>query len=200
MKLNYIELRRLRIKLSTGFWTYVFYFNAKFINKIILGKNCKFNGKTILVLKQKGGLVEIGDNCRFVSETDNINLIGINRPCMISTHSSLANIKIGNNCGFSGTVIGCYKSIKIGNNFKGGANTFITDFDWHPEDLRSGQPKAVTIGDNVWLGLNAIILKGVTIGDNVVIGANSVVTKDIPANVIATGNPCQVLKKLVPEN
>lgn len=144
--------------------------------------------------------MEIGDNCLFVSEADNINLIGINRPCIISTHSSSANIKIGNNCGFSGTVIGSYKSIKIENNFKGGANTFITDFDLHPEDLRSGQPKVVTIGDNVRLGLNAIILNGVTIGDNVVIGANSLVTKDIPDNVIATGNPCQVLKKLVPEN
>ena len=197
MKINYRELRRLRIKISTGFWTYLFYFNAKYIKKIKLGKNCKFNGKTILVLKKDGGLVKIGENCRFVSDADNINLIGINRPCIISTHSSTARIEIGNNCGFSGTVIGAYNSIKIGNNFKGGANTFITDFDWHPEDLRSGQPKVVNIGNNVWLGLNAIILKGVTIGDNIVIGANSVVTKDIPANTIAAGNPCKVLKNLV---
>lgn len=50
----------------------------------------------------------------------------------------------------------------------------------------------VTIGDNVWIGAGVIILPGVTIGENSVIGAGSVVTKDIPANVVAFGNPCHV--------
>ncbi|WP_366182398.1 acyltransferase [Flavobacterium ovatum] len=186
-------IRRIRIKITTGFWTVLFYFKAKVIWKIQIGKNCKFNGKTILVLKKRDSMVKIGNYCRFVSESDNINLIGINRPCIISTHSDQAVIEIGNNSGFSGTVIGCFKKITIGNNFKGGANTFITDFDWHQEDLRSGEPKEVHIGDDVWLGLNAIVLKGVRIGDNVVIEANSVVTKNIPPNAIAAGNPCKVL-------
>lgn len=133
------------------------------------------------------------NNCRFVSQSDNINLIGINRPCIISTHSDNSVIEIGDNCGFSGTVIGSFKKITIGDNFKGGANSFITDFDWHLEDLRSGEPKEVYIGNNVWLGLNAVVLKGVTIGDNVLIGANSVVTKNIPSNAVAAGNPCKII-------
>lgn len=54
----------------------------------------------------------------------------------------------------------------------------------------------VTIGDNVWIGCNVTILPGVTIGENTVIGAGSVVTKDIPANVIAAGNPCRVLREI----
>ena len=54
----------------------------------------------------------------------------------------------------------------------------------------------VTIGDNVWLGENVTICPGVTIGENSVIGAGSVVTKDIPANVIAVGNPCRVLRAI----
>lgn len=54
----------------------------------------------------------------------------------------------------------------------------------------------VTIGDNVWIGGNSIILPGVTIGENTTIGAGSVVTKDIPANTLAFGNPCQVVKNL----
>lgn len=190
------EIRRFRIKFSTGFWTAIFYFKSLYIWKIKIGKNCKFNGRTILVLKIKGAKVSIGNNCRFVSEANNINLIGVDRPCMISTHSKQAIIKIGNNNGFSGTVIGAYKHITIGNNFKGGANTLITDFDWHQEDSRSGEPKAVHIGDNVWLGVNSIVLKGVSIGDNVLIGANSVVTKNIPSDSIAAGNPCVVLKTL----
>lgn len=54
----------------------------------------------------------------------------------------------------------------------------------------------IHIGKNCWLGAGVIILPGVTIGDNTVIGAGSVVTKDIPANVVAVGNPCKVLREI----
>lgn len=54
----------------------------------------------------------------------------------------------------------------------------------------------VHIGRNCWIGAGAIILPGVTIGDNTVIGAGSIVTKDIPANVVAVGNPCHVLRPI----
>ena len=56
--------------------------------------------------------------------------------------------------------------------------------------------KAVTIGDNVWLGGNTVVCPGVHIGSNTVIGAGSVVTKDIPDWVIAAGNPCRVIRKI----
>lgn len=54
----------------------------------------------------------------------------------------------------------------------------------------------VKIGRNVWIGAGAIIVPGVTIGNNTVIGAGSVVTKDIPANVVAVGNPCRVMREI----
>lgn len=54
----------------------------------------------------------------------------------------------------------------------------------------------VHIGNNVWIGAGALIMPGVTIGDNTVIGAGSVVTKDIPANVVAVGNPCRVMREI----
>lgn len=54
----------------------------------------------------------------------------------------------------------------------------------------------IVVGNNVWIGAGSIILGGVTIGDNTVIGAGSVVTKNIPANVIAVGTPCRVLRKI----
>lgn len=54
----------------------------------------------------------------------------------------------------------------------------------------------IHIGKNCWIGAGAVILPGVTIGDNTVIGAGSVVTKDIPANVVAVGNPCRVLREI----
>lgn len=56
--------------------------------------------------------------------------------------------------------------------------------------------KEVHIGRNVWIGANAVIVPGITIGDNSVIGAGSVVVKDIPANVVAVGNPCKVLREI----
>ncbi len=56
--------------------------------------------------------------------------------------------------------------------------------------------KPVHIGRNCWIGAGAVILPGVSIGDNTVIGAGSVVTKDIPANVVAVGNPCRVLREI----
>ncbi len=58
----------------------------------------------------------------------------------------------------------------------------------------------VKIGDNVWIGGSVVINPGVTIGDNTVIGSGSVVTKDIPANVVAAGNPCRVLRPITDED
>ena len=55
---------------------------------------------------------------------------------------------------------------------------------------------SVTIGKNCWLGAGVLVMPGVTIGDNSVIGAGSVVTKDIPANVVAVGNPCRVMREI----
>lgn len=57
--------------------------------------------------------------------------------------------------------------------------------------------KPIRIGNNCWITTNVTILGGVTIGNNTIIGAGSVVTKDIPSNVFADGNPCQVIKSIV---
>ncbi|MDF2189181.1 acyltransferase [Paraflavitalea sp. CAU 1676] len=161
-----------------------------------LGTSSHFIGRCFFK-KYPGTNIAIGKDCTFLSKAAS-NLIGINRPCILSTHQSdyQATIKIGNQCGFSGTVIGAFRSISIGNHVRCGANTLITDADWHLDDPRSGEPAPIVIGDNVWLGVNCTVMKGVTIGANTVIGANSVVTKSIPANVIAAGNPCRVIREL----
>ncbi len=176
-----------------GIWGKIYFWNGKF-------HGVQFEGKSKFIGRPKFRIypdthVRIGRGCEFLSGSTD-NLIGINRPCIISTFNPGTEITIGAGTGCSGTVIGAFKSITIGKNVKCGANTLITDSDWHPEDPRSGTPRPVVIGDNVWLGVNSTVLKGVTIGDNVVIGANSLVVKDIPANTIAGGNPCKVLKTL----
>ncbi|MFE6428899.1 sugar O-acetyltransferase [Streptomyces rochei] len=62
------------------------------------------------------------------------------------------------------------------------------------DKLEAARP--ITVGDNVWLGGGAIVLPGVTIGDNSVIGAGAVVTRDVPANVVAVGNPARPVRKV----
>ena len=71
----------------------------------------------------------------------------------------------------------------------------------HPVSRNSGYEYGlpITIGDNVWLGGNVVVTPGVTIGENTVIGAGRVVVKDIPANVVAAGNPCRVVREIKEE-
>lgn len=112
------------------------------------------------------------------------NLITIGSNTFINTNAYFmdgAKITLGNNV-YIGPSVGLYTAI-------------------HPLDYKrrnSGLEKAkpISIGDNVWLGGNVIVLPGVTIGSGSVIGAGSVVTKDIPENVLAFGNPCKVIKNI----
>jgi len=91
-------------------------------------------------------------------------------------------------------------SVKIGDYTLIGPGTHIytacysLDPNERKDDVEFGKP--VTIGENVWIGGNCCILSGVTIGDKTVIGAESIVTKDIPANVVAVGNPCKAIRSL----
>ena len=68
----------------------------------------------------------------------------------------------------------------------------------HPQQRNRRIEKClpIIVGDNVWFGGNCVVLPGVTIGSNTVIGAGSVVTRNIPANVVAAGNPCRVLRPI----
>lgn len=90
--------------------------------------------------------------------------------------------------------------IYVGNNVMFGPNVTVCTAT-HPiyPVIRYKQAQynlPVVIGNNVWIGSNSVILPGVHIGDNSVIGAGSIVTKDIPANVVAIGNPCKVLREI----
>lgn len=75
---------------------------------------------------------------------------------------------------------------------------YTANHPFNAEERNQGLEYAlpITVGNNVWIGGGCSILPGVTIGDNTIIGAGSVVTKDIPANVLAVGNPCRVIRQL----
>lgn len=115
------------------------------------------------------------------------------------------NIEVGDNfyANYNLTVLDVAK-VKIGNNvlFAPNVSLFTAGPPVHPESRNSGYEYGfpITIGNNVWVGGNSVILPNVTIGDNVVIGAGSVVTKNIPSNVVAAGNPCRVLRAITEED
>lgn len=122
----------------------------------------------------------------------------INPPfyCDYGTH-----IEVGKNffANYNCTILDVAK-VKIGDNCQLAPNVAIytAGHPIHPYSRNSlyEYGKEITIGDNVWIGGNAVICPGVHIGDNVVIGAGSVVTKDIPAWSVAAGNPCRVIRKI----
>jgi acetyltransferase-like isoleucine patch superfamily enzyme len=104
--------------------------------------------------------------------------------------------------------IAALNSIEIGDNVLIASNVFITDHDHgdtSPESLKITPSKRplrhspVKIEDNVWIGQNAIILKGVTIGESSIIAAGSVVTRDIPPFCVAAGIPAVILKQVNPQ-
>lgn len=168
-------------------------YSQAFLSGAKIGKNLRFYGR-LYIQKSSSGQLEIGDKCIFRS-TYTSNLIGINRPCILTVNAK-AKLSIGRNCGLSGTVIGCFDSITLEEGVRCGANTLITDSDWHLSDPRSSAPQPIYIEKNVWLGVNVIVMKGVHIGENSIVGAGSIVTKNIPSNVVAAGNPCKVIKVL----
>ena len=115
------------------------------------------------------------------------------------------NIEVGENffANYGLTILDVGK-VTIGKNAQIAPNVSIytAGHPIHPDSRNSGYEYGlpITIGDNVWIGGNAVILPGVVIGDNAVIGAGSVVTKNIPSNCIAVGNPCRVIRKITDQD
>jgi acetyltransferase-like isoleucine patch superfamily enzyme len=165
------------------------------IKGVPYGKNLKGNYCKI----QTWGRIELADNIQLWSYPDGEAY----KTCLL-TWRSTASIKIGSNCMLNGTVIHSRSKVVIGNNCMFGAGTVILDSDFHSTTInptvRREQVQAVdrpvVIGNNVWVGRNAIILKGVHIGDNSIVAAGSVVTKSIPPNQVFGGNPARFMKML----
>ena len=159
-----------------------------------LAPGCSFFGRARF-FRHPRSQISIGTGCTFRSSSAS-NLIGVNRPCIISTLMEGSKIEIGPNSGFSGTVISSATRITIGENVRCGANTLITDTDWHMNDPRTGPDAPIVIEKDVWLGVNVSVLKGVTIGERTLVAAGSVVTKPLPSGVIAAGSPARVIRPI----
>lgn len=133
---------------------------------LVLGENSKFSVEYFRFYD--GASIFIGDNAELSFKSGYIN---------------------------SGAKIYCYDKISIGDDVKIADEVIIRDSDNH-EILDSGEKTApITIGNHVWIGMRATILKGVTIGDGAIIAAGAVVTKDVPPNTLWGGVPAKCLKE-----
>ncbi|MHC4323091.1 MAG: acyltransferase [Planctomycetota bacterium] len=156
-------------------------------------------------------MVDIRGNASVTIE-DNVTLNSSNREYHVNMHSPVklyadkddAKIHIGQNTRIHGTCLHAYKHIKIGDNCLIAANTQIFDGNGHDLSFDNtanrinteGDAGPIIIEDDVWIGINCIILGGVTIGKGSVVGAGSIVTKSIPPFVVAAGNPAKVIKDI----
>jgi|GEM_PF-480040 len=167
---------------------------------LTLGRSAKIVGWPIIDIRGNARVV-IGNNVVLNSRNRGYfgQLLG---PVKLFVDNPGATIRIGDNTRIHGACLHAYRSIEVGANCLIAGNTTIVDSDGHeafPDRLedrlttrKQGEP--VVIGDNVWIGMNCIILKGTCIGTGAVVGAGSVVRCDIPPHTIAIGNPAVVVK------
>jgi acetyltransferase-like isoleucine patch superfamily enzyme len=184
----------LRI-ISTSF----FYLKCK-VYGIVIGRGSKVWGK-VTFRKYPGSTISIDNNVYIISSPlrYSFNIYPLTK---LQTLSKSAEIKIGKNVAFNSlTILARSTTISIGDGTLIGGNCQIFDTDGHqlwPADKRFNTPdfdgdRSVSIGKNVFVGLNVLIMKGVEIGDNSIIAAGSVVTRSIPKDCVAAGIPAKVI-------
>lgn len=146
---------------------------------------CQY-GKVRLI--RRDGVISIGERTAF---WPNIKLSCVGRP------GKIARLTIGRKCSIGDrTEIHCGESVVIGDRVIIAWDCNILDRDYHSADAMEERTVPVSIGNDVWIGCRAIVLKGVSIGDGAVVAAGSVVTKDVPAHMLVAGNPAQIKKRI----
>ena len=170
-------------------------------NGIRWGERWHFYGLPI-IQKHRCSVMRFGSGLNLRSSVVS-NPLGPNHAVILCTWEPDAVLEIGDNFAMTGGSICAAERITIGRNVAVGANSTIADTDFHPLNpmIRHQRPQEsntapILIEDDVFIGMNCLVLKGVTIGHGSVIGAGSVVTKEIPPCVIAAGNPARVLREV----
>ncbi|MCC6442031.1 MAG: acyltransferase [Armatimonadetes bacterium] len=147
------------------------------------------------------GIVELGDRVTLSSSWKDYHL-ALNRPVKLDALLESSRIIIGDETILHGTSIFAVGRVEIGKRCMLAGNIIVLDCNYHPltPELRhcalSLESEPVVLEDNVWVGINSILLPGASVGKNSVIGAGSVVTRPVPPDCVAAGNPARVIKEL----
>lgn len=170
------------------------------MNGIPWGKGWRLFGVPV-VQKHRHSIMRFGSGFSLRSSIRS-NPLGPNHPVMLCTWQAGAVLEIGADFGMTGGSIVAAEKVVIGDRVVVGANTVIMDTDFHPLEMverrlrpQEAETAPVIIEDDVFIGMNSLILKGVTIGRGSVIGAGSVVTRNVPSGVVAAGNPAGVIRE-----
>jgi acetyltransferase-like isoleucine patch superfamily enzyme len=108
-----------------------------------------------------------------------------------------ARIEIGSDALVNGAMLCAKREIKIGRDVRIGFGARVLDSDFHDLDRETPERiEPVRIGDRVWIGAGALVLRGVTLGDDAVVAAGSVVTRDVPARSLVAGNPARPRREI----
>lgn len=162
-----------------------------------LGPNVILNG-TPYIRRKGNGRIVLGEGVNINSARWG-NWLGTPGAMILCAEpGAVLEMKAGS--GISSSQVIANVGIEIGENSFVGAGCLICDSDMHEIPLGSARPISmapIRIGKGVFIGARSIVLKGVTIGDGAVVGAGSVVTRDLPAGVLAAGNPAQILRPSV---
>ena len=151
---------------------------------------------TPLITKHSRATIKIGKKWIVCSDAK-FNSLGVFQKVTVKAIRPQSKIIIGNNVGMSGVSISCLDYISIGDNTLLGSGCIITDNDAHGihPDFRNSPDHILTapviVGENVFIGARAIVLKGVSIGNGAVVGAGAVVTRNVEAMSIVAGNPAK---------
>lgn len=152
-----------------------------------------------IIQRHRRSRIELGENISLRSSPRS-NPLSPPHPVVLSTREPGSKIIIGRDCGLTGATVVAAESITIGDRVLVGSGATITDTDFHPlspesrkQDINDGRKKPVIIENDVFIGMNAIILKGVRLGAGCVVGAGSVVSRDVPARAIVAGNPARAI-------
>lgn len=181
--------------------TAFFYTKAKLLG-VQCGKGIRAHG-TVGLMRWPGGKICIEDKVSLISSWRRATAAALAFPVRLRVFGPGAEINIGPESQLSGiSITARSKTINIGSRVLIAPNCIIVDSDFHapwPASERINSPglendRSVSIGNNAWIGMNCVILKGSQIGDGAIIGAGSVVTGEIPANAVAVGCPARVIK------
>ena len=168
--------------------------------KLTIGRDFNIWG-SIRILIHGQGFISIGKSFHAVSSRKR-SFITLFSPVHLTTIGE-AQIIIGDHVGLNGTTITSRKKVSIGDYTMIGPNTIIVDNDghnaWPPRQrwTTSGKSEEIIIENDVWIGMNCIILKGVRIGAGSIISAGSVVINNVDENSLYAGNPAKKIKSLI---